>query len=103
LQAVIKDYDQGNTIVGGMFTAVNRSEQIFFLNKAAYSGSLDFQHSWKNRWWSFKANLIMSYLEGNKESILATQTISSICFSAQMLNILEWIQISLLFQERRSH
>ena len=71
---LIQDYDGGNTIIGGMFTAVNRKDGIDHLNRGAYTGSFDFQHSWKNRWWSFKSNLIMSRLEGSKESILATQT-----------------------------
>ncbi len=71
---LIKDYDQGNTIIGGIITAVNRDNGIDELNRGAYSGGLDFQHSWKNKWWQFKFSGVMSHVEGSRESILATQT-----------------------------
>ncbi len=71
---IIKDFEQGKTILGGMFTAVNRKEGLSDLHKAAYSGAFDFEHKWKNRWWFLKANLIVSHVAGTEEAILQTQT-----------------------------
>lgn len=71
---LIKDFDQGNTIVGGMFTAVHRDEGIPALHSNAISGAIDLQHSWKNRWWTARLNLLMSHVRGTEEAILRTQT-----------------------------
>jgi len=71
---LVKDYDQGNTIVGGVITSVNRKPGIADLNTSAYSGGLDFQHSWKNKWWNFKVDAVISSVGGSRESILASQT-----------------------------
>ncbi len=69
-----QDFDQGNTIIGGMVTAVNRKEGLADIHQSAYSGALDFEHRWKNRWYFFKANLILSHVQGSKEAIYQTQT-----------------------------
>jgi len=70
---VMKDYDQGNTIIGGIFTAVNREQGLEWLHRNAYSGGLDFQRFWKNRWWYVKANTQFSRVEGSQNAILQTQ------------------------------
>lgn len=71
---VMKDYDQGNTIIGGIFTGVNRKDGLDWLHRNAYSGGFDFQRFWKNRWWYFKANTLFSRVEGSENAILRTQT-----------------------------
>ena len=71
---LLKDFNGGNTIVGGIFTAVNRENDLDLLHRNAYSGGLDFQQFWKNRWWYVKANMLFSRVEGSAETILATQT-----------------------------
>lgn len=71
---LLKDYDQGNTVVGGIFTAVNRENGLDWMHRSAYSGGLDIQHFWKNRWWYVKANAMFSRVEGSPEAILETQT-----------------------------
>jgi hypothetical protein len=71
---LIKDYDEGNTIIGGMFTAVNREKGLDLLHRSAYSGAFDFQRFWKNRWWFVKANATFSRVEGSAAAILETQT-----------------------------
>ncbi len=71
---MIRDFDGGNTIIGGIFSAVNREHELDWLHRSAYSGGLDFQHFWKNRWWYVKANALFSRVEGNESAILATQT-----------------------------
>ena len=71
---LMKDYDKGNTIIGGIFTAVNRESGLDWLHRSAYSGGLDFQRFWKNRFWYFKANALFSRVEGSENAILQTQT-----------------------------
>jgi hypothetical protein len=70
---VMKDFDKGNTIIGGIFTAVNREQGLEWLHRSAYSGGLDFQRFWKNRWWYVKANALFSRVEGSENAIMQTQ------------------------------
>ena len=70
-----KDIDGGNTVLGGIITAVNREQGLSdFLHRNAYSGGLDFLHFWKKRTWYFKGNVIFSSVNGTKEALLNTQT-----------------------------
>lgn len=70
-----KDINEGNTIIGGIFTAVNREKGLNQeIHDRAYSGGLDFLHLWKERTWYYKGNLIMSRVEGSPEAIARTQT-----------------------------
>ena len=73
---VQKDWNSGATVLGGMITAVNREAAggaFETLHRAAYSGGIDFSHSWGNRnyYLSFKA--VTSHVRGTAEAILATQ------------------------------
>jgi hypothetical protein len=71
-----KDYNQGGTIIGGMFTAVNRGikdSHLDFLHRAAYTGGFDFYHSWKNKSYYFSLNAVFSHVRGDKEAIRTTQ------------------------------
>ncbi len=71
-----KDVNEGKTYFGGMFTAVNRDlkgPQLDFLHRGAYTGGLDFSHSWKNKVWRFYFNTIFSHVHGEKQAILETQ------------------------------
>lgn len=70
-----QDINQGNTIIGGIFTAVNREKGLDdLLHRGAYSGGVDFLHYWKNRSWYVSANFIFSHVTGSKEAVLGTQT-----------------------------
>lgn len=72
---VQKDIDEGNTIIGGMLTSVNREHGLDdMLHRSAYTGGFDFQHFWKNRTWTFTARGIFSQVNGTKEAIDNTQT-----------------------------
>jgi hypothetical protein len=71
-----KDYNEGNTILGGMITATNRSlknEELNFLHDAAYTGGFDFIHRWKNKTYYFSLKTVFSLVKGSKEAILNTQ------------------------------
>ncbi len=71
-----KDLDKGNTLIGGMFTAVNRNlaeDQLNYLHKAAYTGGLDFVHKWHNKDWELDLSTYFSRVQGSTEAISATQ------------------------------
>lgn len=70
-----QDINQGNTIIGGIFTATNRENGLDnVLHSGAYTGGVDFVHFWKNRTWYVTANFIFSHVTGTKEAVLNTQT-----------------------------
>jgi hypothetical protein len=71
-----KDYRQGATVVGTMFTAVNRdlegrAEEV--LHRSAYSSGFDLYHSWANRQYYFSLKLVGSAVFGSEEAIQRTQ------------------------------
>ncbi|MEJ7625951.1 MAG: DUF5916 domain-containing protein [Ferruginibacter sp.] len=70
-----KDINSGNTIIGGIFTAVNREQGLEnMLHRSAYSGGLDFLHYWKKRTWYIRGNIVYSKVNGTPQAILNTQT-----------------------------
>ena len=72
---VQKDIKAGNTVLGAIFTGVNREKGLSdFLHRNAYSGGLDFLHFWKNRAYYIRGNIIFSHVNGTKEAIYNTQT-----------------------------
>lgn len=74
---VMKDFDEGNTIIGGIFTAVNRDlddPSLNALHKSAYAGGLDFQRLWKDKTWFLGGSGILTRVAGSKEAITNTQT-----------------------------
>lgn len=77
---VQKDINEGNTIVGGMFTSANRrlndnlSSQM---HGNAFSGGIDFSQYFKDKTWMFNLNAAMSHVTGNEASILRTQRSSA--------------------------
>ena len=72
-----KEYNNSNTLIGGMFTATNRNltdTGINNIHESAYSGGVDFMHQWKERTWYVAGNVVMSQVIGSKEAIYNTQT-----------------------------
>ena len=72
-----KEYNNSNTLIGGMFTATNRNlsnTNITNIHNAAYTGGVDFKHQWNKRTWYFEGNLVLSKVTGSKEAIYNTQT-----------------------------
>jgi uncharacterized protein DUF5916 len=71
-----QDYNGGNTVLGGMLTTTHRNlkdDSLNFLHKSAYTGGLDFYHSWKNKTYFFSLNTVFSHVRGNKDAIMETQ------------------------------
>jgi len=71
-----KDYNKGNTILGGMFTSTNRDindPALDFLHTSAYTGGLDFMHQWKDRTYYLMVNTAFSHVIGSESAILGTQ------------------------------
>lgn len=71
-----QDINKGNTIVGGIFTAMHRKledPRLNWLHKEAYSGGLDFLHHWKNRAYYINARGVISHVKGSAEAIAETQ------------------------------
>jgi hypothetical protein len=72
---VQKDVDKGNTVLGGILTAVNREHSLDnLLHKSAYSAGLDFDHYWRGRTWYYRGNVVASHVAGSAETIYHTQT-----------------------------
>ena len=71
-----KDFNERNSFIGGIFTATNRNLEDNFsdLHKAAYTGGVDFRHTWHNRDFYLEGNTILSHVKGSEEAILDTQT-----------------------------
>ncbi|MEN8117502.1 MAG: DUF5916 domain-containing protein [Bacteroidota bacterium] len=71
-----KDFNEGNTMVGGIITAVNRNindSHLDFLHKSAYSGGFDFVHQWNEKNWLLDAGVFFSQVNGSREAITRTQ------------------------------
>jgi len=77
---VQKDYNEGNTSIGGIFTSVHRNlsePQLKFLNKSAYSGGLDFRHQWNDKTYYLDFKTAFSNIRGDRQAILDAQTSSA--------------------------
>ncbi len=73
---VQKDFNDGDTFVGALFTATNRdalTDDLDFLHRSAYTGGLDFKHQWNERDWYVGGNLVWSRVEGSENAIQGTQ------------------------------
>ncbi len=74
---VKKEFNEGNTIVGGVFSLVNRitSDSLLtqMLPSYAVSGGLDLLHYWKNKNYYFQVKSLASQLNGSQEAILQKQ------------------------------
>lgn len=75
-----KDYNNGNTSIGGAFTALNRNlshPSLNFLNKAAYSGGVDFRHQWKDKTYYLDVKTAFSHIRGDQLAIYNAQSSSA--------------------------
>jgi hypothetical protein len=77
---VQQDFNKGNTWLGGVFTSTNRHIEdsiLNFLHTSAYTGGLDFRHSWKERTYSIMAKTYFSQVSGSQEALIRTQESSA--------------------------
>ena len=72
-----REFQEGNTIVGGVFSYVNRisedSASSELLPSRAISGGIDLLHHWKNKNYFLEVKTIASQLNGSPEAILRKQ------------------------------
>jgi hypothetical protein len=77
---VQKDYNDGKTIVGVIFTGTNRKLDTNLddnMHKSAYSGGFDFTQYFKDKKWMFNINTAFSQVIGTKEALEKTQRSSA--------------------------
>jgi hypothetical protein len=77
---VQKDFEQGNTIVGGIVTSVNRfieDPHLDFLSRNAFTGGLDLLHHWNDKEFYVDAKLVGSTINGSPQAISILQNSSA--------------------------
>ncbi len=74
---VEQDFNKGNTVAGGLFTATNRSlknENFNTLPKSAYTGGANYTKYWKDKTYMLGIRGLFSSVNGSKEAITELQT-----------------------------
>lgn len=77
---VQQDFNEGTTVLGGIFTATNRfinDPYLEFLNKNSFSGGIDLLHQWRQKEFFVDARIIGSTINGNAEAIRNLQLSSA--------------------------
>jgi hypothetical protein len=75
-----RDLNGGRSVVGALVTGVSRRLDDAFvptLRSSAYSGGVDFDHTWGNRTWSLSGFLAGSRLNGDSLAIVRAQRSSA--------------------------
>jgi len=88
-----KDFNRGNTYIGGIVTAVNRNiddQHLDFLHRSAYSGGIDWMHRWNNQKWHTEGGIYFSQVTGSTEAISRTQKAMIRCFQRPDADYLEF-------------
>jgi hypothetical protein len=83
---VQKDFKDGNTILGGIFTSTNRSLDNNLsksMNRSAYTGGIDFTQYFLKKSWMFNLNAAFSEVNGSKKAIEITQKSSARYFQRE--------------------
>lgn len=79
---VQKDFNKGNTMIGGMLTHTYRdlkavedleNSPLNYLHSSALTGGLDFTQHFNDKNWKLSINTAFSQVEGSEEAISATQ------------------------------
>src|SRR5204862_6543050 len=72
-----REWRGGQSIIGGVLTAVNRDlsspELRSALHASAYAGGADFRHEWGNRSWAVFGDGEISRVQGSTSAIIETQ------------------------------
>ena len=75
-----QDFNEGTTVLGGIFTATNRfinDPYLEFLNTNAYTGGFDLLHQWNDKEFFVDAKIIGSAISGSTEAIQNLQLSSA--------------------------
>jgi len=75
-----QDFNEGTTVLGGIFTATNRfinDPYLEFLNTNAYTGGFDLLHQWNDKEFFVDAKIIGSAINGSAEAIRNLQLSSA--------------------------
>jgi hypothetical protein len=67
-----QDFDEGNTWLGGIFTAANRfikDSHLESMNRNAFTGGIDFLHQWNDKEYYIDAKFLGSIINGNTKAI----------------------------------
>ncbi len=74
---VKQDFNEGNTIIGGFFSGMNRDiDGTYFsryLHKSAFITGADFEHAWKDQTWIVSGTASVSNVNGSSLAISRTQ------------------------------
>ncbi|MCK5774789.1 MAG: carbohydrate binding family 9 domain-containing protein, partial [Bacteroidales bacterium] len=76
---VEQEINEGNTLIGGMLTSTNRlikDDYLHALPTNAYSGGVNFSHSWKDRKYNISFKLLGSTVNGDSAAMMNLQTSS---------------------------
>jgi hypothetical protein len=75
-----QDFEEGNTVLGGIATATNRvinDPQLNYMNRNAYTGGLDLLHQWNDKEFYVNAKLVGSTITGSTGAISGLQNASA--------------------------
>ncbi len=76
LGRIKQDFNEGSTVIGGIFTSTIRNikdDNLKFLADNALVGGLDFEHNWKNRKYFVAGKAFYSNINGSEEAISSLQ------------------------------
>lgn len=90
---VKQDFNQGNTVLGGMVSSVLRDiddEQLNILPTSSFAGGIDLKHNWAKRKYYVDMKGIFSRVNGNEEAIKRLQLASQHYFQRPDADHLEY-------------
>jgi len=73
---VSKEFNKGNTILGGMVTSTNRfteEEHLDYLHSSALTGGIDFEQYFADRNYNISLSAYGSQVKGSEEALIRTQ------------------------------
>ena len=77
---VQQDFNEGTTVLGGIFTATNRfinDQYLEFQNRNAFTGGIDLLHQWNQKEFYVDAKIVGSTINGSAEAIRNLQLSSA--------------------------
>jgi hypothetical protein len=75
-----QDFNQSNTVLGGIVTATNRvinDAHLDFLNRSAFTGGIDLLHQWNDKEFYITAKMVGSTINGSEDAMRGLQLSSA--------------------------